>query len=80
MRELHGAMVDYLTELLLSLESEFSAPQPALAARLGVIVAVETAMEVVVHRRLSTAGGHPFTDEQLVEELAQLLSAYFAKA
>ena len=80
MRDLNGAMVDYLVELLLARERDFSIPAPFLAARLGAIAAVETAMEVIVERRLLPVDSYPFTDEQLIEELAQLLGAYFTKS
>jgi AcrR family transcriptional regulator len=80
MRELNGATVDYLTELLLVRESDFSTPQPQAAARLGLVAVLATVMEVIVERRMLPAESYPLTDEQLIEELAQLLGAYFTKS
>ncbi|MCP4200601.1 MAG: TetR/AcrR family transcriptional regulator [bacterium] len=79
MRELHGATVDYLCELLLIRERDFSTPQPHATARLGVLTALATVMEMVVEQRMLPAEAYPLTDEQLTEELAQLLDAYFTK-
>ncbi len=80
MRELNGATAEYLAELLVVRESDFSTPQPQLAARFGIIVALATVMEVIVEQRMLPAEGYSLSDEQLIEELAQLLDAYFTKS
>ena len=73
-------MIDYLTEVILTRAEDFSLPQPDLSARLGVLVALATAMEVVVEQRALPIEAYPFTDQQLVEELSRLLDAYFTKS